>query len=38
MLDSIIKIIYNLGDNYIFGVNTSRFCHLLRNNIMDVIM
>ena len=36
MLDTIYHHIkYTL--NLIFGVETSRFCHLLRNLIMDVI-
>ena len=37
MLDSIYHMTINLLKNHIFGVKTSRFCHLLRNIIMDVI-
>ena len=35
MLDSIYHM--TPDKNHIFGVKTSRFCHLLRNVIMDVI-
>ena len=38
MLDSIYHMTLKLIKNRIFGVKTSRFCHLLRNVIMDVIM
>ena len=37
MLDSIEHMTLNLIKNHIFGVKTTRFCHLLRNVIMDVI-
>ena len=37
MLDSIYHVTL-LIKNHIFGVKTSRFCHLLRNVIMDLIM
>ena len=37
MLDSIYHMTLKLK-NRIFGVKTSRFCHLLRNVLMDVIM
>ena len=36
MLDSIL-ISHDLLINCIFGVKTKRFCHLLRNVLMDVI-
>ena len=35
MLDSIYQM--TLIKNHIFGVKTSRFCHLLHNLIMDVM-
>ena len=38
MLDFIYHMTLKLIKNRIFGVKTSRFCHLLRNVIMDVIM
>ena len=37
MLDSIYHMTLKLLKNHIFGVKTSRFCHILRNVIMDVI-
>ena len=37
MLDSIYHITLKLLKNHILGMKTSRFCHLLRNIIMDVI-
>ena len=37
MLDSISHLTLKLLKNPIFGVKTSRFCHLLCNIIMDVI-
>ena len=37
MLDSIYHMTLKLLENHIFGVKTSRMCHLLRNVIMDVI-
>ena len=38
MLDSIYRMTLKLLKNRIqFGVKTSRFCHILRNVIMDVI-
>ena len=37
MLDSIYHMISTLIKNRIFGVKTSRFRHLLRNFIIDVI-
>ena len=37
MLDSIYYMSLKLIKNHIFGVKISRFCHLLRNVIMDVI-
>ena len=37
MLDSIYHITLELIKNHIFGVKKSRFCHLLRNVIMDGI-
>ena len=37
MLDSINHMTLKLLKNHIFGVKTSRICHLLRNVIMDVI-
>ena len=36
-LDSIYHMTFKLLQNRIFGMKTSRFCHLLRNVIMDVI-
>ena len=38
MLDSIYHMTLKLTKTPIFGMKTSRFCHLLRNIIMDVIM
>ena len=38
MLDSIYHMTFKLLKNHFFGMTTSRFCHLLRNVIMDVIM
>ena len=38
MLDSIYHMTLKLIKNHISGVKTPRFCHLLRNVIMDVIM
>ena len=38
MLDFIYHMTLKLIKNLVFGVKTSRFCHLLRNVIMDVIM
>ena len=37
MLDSIYHMTLKLIKNHIFGVKTSRYCHLLRNVIMDII-
>ena len=37
MLDSIYDMTIKLIKDHIFGVITSRFCHLLRKVIMDVI-
>ena len=37
MLDSIYHMTLKFLKNHIFGVKTSRFCHLLRNVIKDVI-
>ena len=37
MLDSIYHMTLKLLKNRVFGVKTSRICHLLRNIIMDVI-
>ena len=37
MLDFIYHMTLKSIKNRIFGVKTSRFCHLLRNVIMDVI-
>ena len=37
MLDSIYHMTLNLIKNHIFGLKTSRFCHLLLNVIMDLI-
>ena len=37
MLDSIYHMPLKLFQTRIFGVKTLRFCHLLRNVIMDVI-
>ena len=37
MLDSIYHMTLKLLKNHIFGIKTSRFCHLLGNVIMDVI-
>ena len=38
MLDSIYHMTLKLFENRIFGMKMSRFCHLLRKIIMDVIM
>ena len=38
MLDSINYMTLKLLQNRIFGVKTSKFCHLLHNVIMDVTM
>ena len=38
MFDSIYHMTLKLLKNLIFGVKTSRFCHLLHNVRMDVIM
>ena len=38
MLDSIYHMKLKLIKNHIFGMKTSRFCHLLRNFILDIIM
>ena len=37
MLDSIYYMTLKLIQYHIFGVKTSRFCHLLRNVLMAVI-
>ena len=37
MLDSIYHMTLKLIKKHIFGVKTSRFCHLLRNFILDII-
>ena len=37
MLDSINHMTLNFFKKHTFGPKTSRFCHLLRNIIMDVI-
>ena len=37
MLDSVYHMTLKLHKNHIFCVKTSRFCHILRNVIMDVI-
>ena len=37
MLDSIFHMTLKLLKNHIFGMKTSRFCHLLRNVIMEII-
>ena len=37
MLDSMYHVTLKLLKKHIFGVKTSRICHLLRNVIMDVI-
>ena len=37
MLDSINHLTLNLLKNQIFDMKKSRFCHLLRNVMMDVI-
>ena len=37
MLDSIYHLTSKLIKNHIFGMKTSRFCHLLCNVIMEVI-
>ena len=37
MLDSIYHITLELNKNRIFGVKTTKFCHILRNVIMDLI-
>ena len=38
MLDSIYHMILKLLKNLIFGVKTSRFCHLSRNIIINIIV
>ena len=38
MLDFIYHITLKLIKNHIFGVNILRFCHLLRDVIMYIIM
>ena len=38
MLDSIYHMMFKLIKNYIFDTKVSRFCHLLCNIIMDVMM
>ena len=38
MLDSIYYITLKLIEKRIFGENMSRFCHLLLNVIIDIIM
>ena len=37
MIDSIYHMTFKLLKNHIFGVKMSRFCHLLSNDIMDVV-
>ena len=37
MLDCIYHMTLKLIKNRIFGVKTSRFCHILRSVLMDVI-
>ena len=37
MFDSVYHMALKLLKNRIFGVKTSRFCHILHNVIMDVI-
>ena len=37
MLDSIYHMTLNSIKHRIFGVETSRFCHLFRNGVMDFI-
>ena len=37
MLDSNYHMAFKLLKNLIFGVKTSKFCHLLRDVIMDII-
>ena len=37
MLDSLYNMALKILNNHIFGMKTSRFFHLLRNVIMDVI-
>ena len=37
MLDSIYHMTLTLIENHIFGMKTSRYCHLKPNVIMDVI-
>ena len=37
MLDSIYQMTLQLIKNRVFGLKTSRFCHLIRNVKMDVI-
>ena len=36
MLDSIYHMTLKILKNHIFGMETSSFCHLLRNIIMEV--
>ena len=38
MLDSIYHMTLKLLKNHIFGVKLSRFCHVLLNIIMDIIV
>ena len=38
MLDSIYHMTLRILKNFIFGVKESRFSHILRNVIMDIIM
>ena len=38
MIGSIYHMTLKLIKNHIFGVKTSRFCHLLHKLIMDIIM
>ena len=38
MLDYIYLMTQELIKNHIFGMKTSRFCHLLRNIIIDVLV
>ena len=37
MLDSIYHMTLKLLKNLVFGVKTLRFCHLLRNAILNII-
>ena len=38
MLDSIYHMTLKLLKNYIYGMKMSRFCHLLHNVIMDIML